>query len=82
MMAAADELGQLDELEGQADELERASVDEVQAPELKPDHRRRPDAYPDELDQTLCDVCETLCQPGGPCHCCWVEQLCEQDRDS
>ncbi len=63
--------GQADELDGQADELDG------QAPELKPDHRPRPDPYPDELGQTLCDVCETLCSPGRPCHCCWAADLKE-----
>lgn len=52
-----------------------------QAPAIKPDHRPRPDPYPDELAQLLCDVCETLCSPGRPCHCCWVDQLAGQDGD-
>jgi hypothetical protein len=77
-VAAADELdGQADELDGQADELDgQESGEQVPA-----DHRPRPDAYPAELGQLLCDVCETLCSPGRPCHCCWVEKLCQEDGD-
>ena len=37
-------------------------------------HRLRDDPYPDELDQQFCEEDETLCMPGRPCLCCWVEQ--------
>ena len=37
-------------------------------------HRLRDDPYPDELDQQFCEEDETLCMPGRPCWCCWVEQ--------
>jgi hypothetical protein len=38
---------------------------------MPPNHRPRPEPYPDEMDQLFCDECLTLCQPGGPCMCCW-----------
>jgi hypothetical protein len=38
---------------------------------MRPQHRMRPDPYPDEMDQEFCDDCETLCMDGRPCMCCW-----------
>ena len=41
---------------------------------MKPNHRPRPDPYPDEVDELFCDEDETLCTEDRPCMCCWVDR--------
>lgn len=52
-------------------------------PEMPPPgHRLRDNPYPDEMDQMFCEEDETLCMPGRPCECCWLEQMEAEDAAS
>lgn len=67
-------------------------ADESQTPIWNPaanlakPHRDRPHhctpafAYPDEGAIAYCQEDQTLCQPGRPCLCCYVDQVELSDR--